>query len=181
MLVSPPDFLRPPTNPLYSIIGFHDLSEYFGHAGGVLGIGHHAPGPGSNVITALPNPRKRRRGIDEPEGLLWFGSCDAFGPGTGVSSGNAPFANVGISVNGGPLHLNTAAVFDSGGDYGSIPQSVVPNYHAGEYLPAGTRITVYNSSNQLLYPYITQAAMKVGASTDLLTPEMRHSPRCHSG
>lgn len=167
MLASAPEFLRPVINPLYSFIGFHDISEYFGNASGVLGIGPHAPGPGPNVVTALPSPLNGGAVIDQPDGLLWFGPRDAFGLGTWASYTDAPFATVGVSINGGALHANTAAVFDSGGGYGSIPQSLVPGYHAGDYLPAGTRIAVYNTSNQLLYSYTTQAAMKIGAPTDL--------------
>lgn len=147
--------------------GVHSFSEYFGSAGGVLGIGPHAPGSGPNVIAALPGALGAGVVLDEPAGLLYFGPSSAFGAGVGASTSTAPFATVGVSINGGPLHSNISAVFDSGGGYGSIPQSLVPGYHVGDYLPVGTRVTVYNSANQFLYSYVTPGTIRVTGSSDL--------------
>ena len=55
-----------------------------------------------------------------------------------------------VQINNGPLQP-VSAFIDSGGLSGTIPSALMPNVPVGGAVPAGTTITVYNSTGQELY------------------------------
>jgi hypothetical protein len=82
-------------------------------------------------------------------------------PSTGAVSvtGSPTVSNVEVQValpNGTTTTTTGVPVFiDSGDNFGSIPASLAGQ--SSGTLPAGTVVSVYNSSGQLLYTYTTSA------------------------
>ncbi|HEU0191997.1 MAG TPA: PecA family PE domain-processing aspartic protease [Mycobacterium sp.] len=119
---------------------------------GVLGIGSNAgPGP-SSVLTALPGDLSRGVLIDQPGGTLQFGPNPLT---DGITLGGAPSAFTLVSINGGPTHA-VSTYMDSGGVYGTVPQSVFGG-NVGDTLPPGTTISVYTMAGQPIYSYAVDA------------------------
>ncbi|BBX65400.1 hypothetical protein MSAS_45740 [Mycobacterium saskatchewanense] len=116
----------------------------------VLGVGvNPGGGPlGTSPLTALPGAFGQGVLIDEPDRVLQFGP----NPLTGYASvSGAPATTLDVSFNNGALHQTGGAYIDSGGLGGSVPDNVgAPN--SGNYLPAGTTISVYTpDGHTLLY------------------------------
>jgi hypothetical protein len=125
----------------------------FGGADGILGIGANSVGWDSSVITALPGQLNEGVLINEPEGYLQFGP----NPLPGITVSGAPVTTFDVRINGGPLQQVLASV-DSGGEYGSIPSSILGTGQTSGRVPAGTTISVYtNDDLTLLYSYTTTA------------------------
>jgi len=138
-----------------SVGGFVNMLEgnTFGGADGILGIGANAVGSHSSVITALPGQLNQGVLINEPKGYLQFGA----NPLPGIAISGAPLTTFEVRVNDGPFQLVSALV-DSGGDYGSIPSSLLGTGQASGSVPAGTTIGVYTDDGAtLLYSYTTTA------------------------
>ncbi|WP_370067774.1 PecA family PE domain-processing aspartic protease [Mycobacterium sp. MAA66] len=132
---------------------------------GVLGIGSNAVGPGPSIITSdLPGELKDGVEIDEADGTL------VFGPNTlpvRASTSGSPNTSATVTVSGGsPSATNTTntsdLLLDSGGVYGTIPLSDLSSGQytdtAGTYtIDNGIKITVDNSSGEVLYSYTTNS------------------------
>jgi len=125
----------------------------YGGAAGVMGIGPNAIGQGSNVVSALPGNFSEGVLINLPEGYLQFGP----NPLSGITLSGSPVTNLGVQINGGPIQHITALI-DSGGEYGTLPASVLGSGQTSGRVPAGTLISVYsNDLTTLLYSYTTTA------------------------
>jgi PE family len=130
---------------------------------GILGVGASGLLPSNPVTTALPGQLNQGVLINAPGGYLEFGPNPL--P-AGVSVPGAPITTLDVQINNGPLQSVTAAI-DSGGEFGSIPSSLVGNNTVpvtegplifDQALPAGTNISVYTSNGQtLLYSFTTTA------------------------
>ncbi|MGB8403607.1 MAG: PecA family PE domain-processing aspartic protease [Mycobacterium sp.] len=132
---------------------------------GVLGIGSNAVGPGPSIITSdLPGELKDGVEINEADGTL------VFGPNTlpvRASTSGSPNTSATVTVSGGsPSATNTTntsdLLLDSGGVYGTIPLSDLSSGQytdtAGTYtIDNGIKITVDNSSGEVLYSYTTNS------------------------
>jgi PE family len=128
-------------------------------ATGILGVGVNANGPNTiSPLTALPGTLNQGVLINEPKNYLQFGPDPLSG---GTSTLGAPISSVLVSVNGGTPVSVPQTYIDSGGVYGALPSSLV-----GSSVPPGTTISVYNSSDQLLYKYTTDATNAPSVSTD---------------
>ncbi|PQM53342.1 hypothetical protein C5U48_05610 [Mycolicibacter virginiensis] len=131
------------------------MTQYFNQYGivGVLGIGPNNGYAGtSTIISALPGALNQGVLIDEQTGQVIFGP-NPLDPETSVSG--SPYVDTMISINGAPPVAVTTSI-DSGGMYGSIPQSLFPQLGVGTQVPAGTVISVYNADGStLLYSYTT--------------------------
>jgi hypothetical protein len=122
---------------------------------GVLGIGMDAAGVGGHapVTAALPGQLDRGVLIDEPGGYVQFGA----NPLPGITFSGAPITMLDVGIDGGPLYPVLATI-DSGGQYGSIPSSILGTGQASGRLPAGTTISVYADDGLTpLYSYMTTA------------------------
>jgi hypothetical protein len=131
---------------------------------GILGVGPSALAPSNPVTTALPGQLSQGVLINAPGHYLEFGP-NPLTP--GVSVPGSPITTLDVQINNGPLTAVTAAI-DSGGQYGSIPSSLVGStvpvtlpglpVSFGQALPVGTQISVYTSNGQtLLYQFTTTA------------------------
>ena len=132
-----------------------NFESFLGGTGdGILGLGPDSAGPGPDFV--LPSGDEGVL-IDEASKTIDFGSN------TGAVStlSGAPIVNdVYVSIdNSTPVEVPTD--FDSGGVYGSIPESALAGSPvAGESsLPLGTEIQVYGGPDRtdLLYEYTTTA------------------------
>jgi hypothetical protein len=110
---------------------------------GLLGVGANTtslPHFQTSAVQQLPGILGQGVLINQP------GEEMVFGPNPGnpfAAVSGAPITNqFQISVNGGAFQQTSGAYVDSGGVDGDIPEALVPGYSAGEYLPAGTTITV---------------------------------------
>jgi hypothetical protein len=153
-------FTWPTTFPtsLQALVSGSSLPGFLGpaHAEGVLGIGPNAVGPGPSVpTTALPDGLNQGVLIDEAKGQLVFGpnplGADA------ISVDGAPNASLLVQINDGPLQ-HVKAIIDSGGVYGTMPQSIIGADQANGMVAPGTTISVYTTGHDLLYSYMTTAA-----------------------
>jgi hypothetical protein len=134
-------------------------------AAGILGVGPAGLIPSNPVTTALPGQLNQGVLINAPGHYLEFGPNPLT---AGVSVPGSPITTLDVQINNGPLTTVTAAI-DSGGEYGSVPSSLVGNnvvpvteaglpISFGEALPVGTQISVYTSNGQtLLYTFTTTA------------------------
>ncbi len=131
-----------------------------GSAVGVLGLGPNAPGPGPIVTTALPGELRDGELISvyPDHASMSFGSAENLDIGGGNYSSGAPLTDVLVQIDGGPMTL-VQATFDSGGGNGDIPSSLLAaNETSNGYLLPGTEVSVYNTNDQLLYSYTTDAS-----------------------
>jgi hypothetical protein len=152
---------------------FPDVPPFtnYGESGtGILGVGPNALGPNLNpVTTSLPGQLNQGVLINATSptaGYLEFGP-NPLTPIANASVSGSPLTTVEVSVNGAPPQPVSTAI-DSGGQYGSLPASVVGvdtvpitigPFSLGETLPAGTTISVYTSDGTtLLYSYTTTAS-----------------------
>jgi hypothetical protein len=142
------------------------FANFWGGTGvvGVLGIGPNDGFPGtSTVIPALPGTLDQGVLIHQPQGSQTQGTL-VFGPNPlppSVSvTGSPTVSHLEVQVTPpnattpGPLVPVSSVIIDSGDNFGSIPASLVTGQTSG-MLPAGTVISVHNSSGQLLYTYVT--------------------------
>jgi len=128
---------------------------------GILGVGSSGTGPGTNPLEAAGYQGVL---VDEPAGELVVGANTAATAGEVTVSG-APLANLEVAINGG-TPVAVSGDIDSGGVYGTMPQSVTDS------LPAGTTITVDDNSGTELYSYTTTATNDptlVSSSSDMDT------------
>lgn len=152
-----------PTTLQGLLTGDFTLNSFLGGgADGILGIGPNAVGPGpSSPITALPGDLSDGVLIDQPGGQLVFGP-DPLTEGTSVSG--APNANLEVSINGGAPQP-VAALVDSGGVYGTMPDSLFGGSSVdGEVLKPGTVVSISTADGQPLYSY-TVGTDAAGSST----------------
>ncbi|GFG72912.1 hypothetical protein MBOT_02770 [Mycobacterium botniense] len=127
---------------------------------GIMGIGDNDAGPGISPLKAAGYEGVL---VDVPQDQLILGP----NPYTtdDITLSGAPITNLEVSIDGGSPVAVTGDV-DSGGVYGTMPESVTDN------LPAGTTITVYDGSGQELYSYTTTATNDptlVSSSSDMDT------------
>jgi hypothetical protein len=126
-----------------------DLFDQDNEVTGVLGIGDSASASGP---TESPLQAAGFNGVtvDIPAKDLVIGS-NADVNADNVTVSGAPTSSLDESYNGGtPTPVSDDV--DSGGVYGTIPSSLVGN--AGS-VPAGQTISVYDSSGDKLYSYVT--------------------------
>jgi hypothetical protein len=123
-------------------------------AAGIMGIGVNAggPSPGASPVNGLPSTMNQGVLINEPKGYLQFSNTNPL-PGTPVSTAGAPITDLHVQIGNGPIQDAPSSFIDSGGVYGTIPSSIV-----GGSVAPGTEITVYNSTDQELYSYVTGGA-----------------------
>ncbi|WP_197515226.1 PecA family PE domain-processing aspartic protease, partial [Mycobacterium sp. 1245805.9] len=134
-------------------LGLMLTGDVFGGGAGILGIGSNAVGPATSVITALPGPLNQGVLIDEPEHYMQFGP----NPLPGITVTGAPVTAFDVRINDGPLQ-QVLALVDSGGNYGSIPSSILGTGQTSGMVPAGTTISVYTKDDLTpLYSYTTTA------------------------
>lgn len=139
----------------FNIFGPWSIEDYLaGSATGVLGIGPNALGPTPDHIPTADLPGTLGNGvlIDQAHKQLIFGDNPYEG---GTAIGGAPWADLKVQLNDGPLN-NVRAVIDSGGVYGTMPASALGNVTptANGTLPNGTEISVYTADGKtLLYSY----------------------------
>ncbi|WP_197516873.1 PecA family PE domain-processing aspartic protease, partial [Mycobacterium sp. E2699] len=140
-----------------------NFANYWSGTGivGVLGIGPNAGGPGtSTVIPALPGTVDQGVLFNQPHNQLVFGPNSLSS--TVSITGSPTVTNVDVQVTV-PGHGTTSTVvpslfIDSGDNFGSIPASLLGTGQTTGTVPVGTAISVYTSTNQLLYSYTTTAA-----------------------
>lgn len=148
-----------PGDPVYgnSVANFKEFFSW--GADGILGVGANTAGPGPAPIPTAAMPGELSDGVLIHQDVYPFGlgGYMILGPNlypTRVSLPGAPDAYVKVSVNGGPKQ-DAAAIIDSGGVYGTLNRSLFPQ--AGDDVPAGTRLDVYDATGAtLLYSYTTQ-------------------------
>ena len=152
-----------PTNVDVTLFGFPvPFGAAYASAGavGIMGIGPNAGGPGpssSIVTTALPGELNQGVLINEPQGYLEFGPNPLpAGPSVVGAPVPDPYLIVHVSSSTNSYDVSGAYI-DSGGVYGGIPSAVLGTGQVSGTVPAGTTISVYNSSDQLLYSYTTTA------------------------
>lgn len=70
----------------------------------------------------------------------------------------SPYGQLQVQVGSNTPQPVIDAIIDSGGVYGTMPNSLFPTLQPGDYVPAGTKISVYTEDGQtLLYSYTTTA------------------------
>ncbi len=148
------------TNVLGIPIPTHVSSLASAYAGngvvGVWGIGSNPLfGSNNNPSLALPEPLDQGIFINEEAGYLQFGPNPLPPVAAFVGAPNVVYTGttsnaLGLLVTGGGAAANPPSVFtqastliDSGGVYGAIPQTWVPNVSVGDKVPNGTTISVY--------------------------------------
>lgn len=135
------------------------------YADGILGAGaNRYAGPGPAPIPTAVLPGELSDGFLLYESALPFGigGFMVFGPNlmpTRTSVPGMPDAVLNLKVADGTV-TTVNAVVDSGGVTGTIPldvaQALDPTLQVGDFLPAGTRISVYGpDGTTLLYSYRT--------------------------
>ncbi len=123
---------------------------------GVLGTGPNNGYPGTSIVfTSLPGTLN--------QGMLINGATNqmVFGPNTspGVAVAGAPAADLLVQIDNGPKVAVSGAYIDSGFNNGYIGSSIYTGPTTGRgTVPAGTKISVYNSDSTLLYSYTTTSA-----------------------
>jgi PE-PGRS family protein with aspartyl peptidase-like domain/PE family protein/PE_PGRS family protein len=131
----------------------------------VLGVGVNPAGPlGSSPVTALPGSFGQGVLIDEPKGVMEFGTNPL--PAIGSVTG-APSATLDIRINNGALQQTAGAFIDSGGLGGSVPDNLNPP-NSGGYLPAGTTISVYTPDGTTLLYTTTVGAQQTTVVSSFL-------------
>ena len=125
-------------------------------ASGVLGIAPDAFGPDRGdtaVISALPGDLNQGVLINEPGGYVQFGP-NSLDPVTTVNGVAGADLKIQIGATGAVVPVSNA-IIDSGGVYGTVPQSLLDNGQVGQVLAPGELIKVYDESGHLLYSYTT--------------------------
>lgn len=113
-----------------------------------LGVGQNNDFPFATPPTAdLPGNMNEGVLINLPRGMLEFGP-NPMQP--LVQMGGAPRTVVQVQINN-ELPQTVGTFFDSGGELGGVPQSLVPGLDIGNHLPAGTVITVTTINGVPLY------------------------------
>ncbi|OBH02313.1 MULTISPECIES: PecA family PE domain-processing aspartic protease [unclassified Mycobacterium] len=137
----------------------------------IMGIGLNTGGPlPTSPVQALPGVLGQGVLLNEPAGVLQFGANPL--P-VGASVSGAPVTKLAISINGGSFHTVSAYV-DSGGNYGVVPQNLLPGSPPiGSYVPMGDTIQVDTAGGVPLYtetvgssptaPYVTSSTFNGGA------------------
>jgi len=129
---------------------------------GVLGTGAAAVGPGPGYIPTSQLPGELSDGylLNENVFLGLFGVM-VFGPNpfpARVIVPGSPYGQLQVQVGSNTPQPVIDAIIDSGGVYGTMPNSLFPTLQPGDYVPAGTKISVYTEDGQtLLYSYTTTA------------------------
>ncbi len=138
----------PTTIAVATSVTLNGVSYPTSQAPAILGIGVNPGAPlGTSPVTALPGSFGQGVLIDEPAGVMEFGTnpLPAYASVTG-----APVTALDVRINNGALQPTTGAFIDSGGLYGSVPTALNPP-DVGGYLPAGTTVSVYTTGGTLLY------------------------------
>ncbi len=142
------------------------FKEFFFYGDGILGVGANTAGPGPVPIPTAVMPGELHNGVLVFQRLLplGLGGVMILGPNplpTRVSLPGAPDAFVKVKVADGTLSEH-GAIIDSGGVFGTIPRSAVPdgvtlvNVGGVDYLPAGVKITGYApDGTTVLWTYTT--------------------------
>jgi hypothetical protein len=143
----------------------YSLPGYLGaaNADGFLGIGAEngmTPGPDS-VVTALPGDLNEGVLLNETGGYLEFGPNPL--PSYASVEG-APITELEVSVGSGGA-VPVEATLDSGGIYGTMPESILTNAQLGENL-SGENISVYTSTGQFLYSFDANAGYGPTVNSD---------------
>jgi hypothetical protein len=95
--------------------------------------------------------------INEPQGYLEFGP-NPLPAVNSVTGAPVPDPYLIVHVSSSPDSYSVSGAYiDSGGVYGEIPSAILGTGQVSGTVPAGTTISVYNSSDQLLYSYTTTA------------------------
>jgi hypothetical protein len=162
-VVSDPTYVNVVTSGTCTDGGTHScsLAEFLTAAGatGILGTGANAYGPGPKSIPTSTLSGELSDGMLMYQNLLPFGlgGFVVFGPNPlppKATISGTPTATINVSINGG-AQQPVVSLIDSGGVYGTIPTNVLAGT-AYDYVPAGTKISVYTADGQtLLYSYTT--------------------------
>jgi PE family len=131
----------------------------------VLGVGVNPAGPlSSSPVTALPGSFGQGVLIDEPKGVMEFGT----NPLSAVASvTGAPSTTLDVRINNGAVQSTSGAFIDSGGLYGSVPDNLNPP-NSGGYLPTGTTISVYTPDGATLLYTTTVGAQQTTVVSSFL-------------
>ena len=139
------------------------LADFLTNAGatGILGVGANAYGPqaAGTYIPTSTLPGELSDGMLIYQSLLPFGlgGVVVFGPNPlppKATISGTPGATINVSINGG-TQQPVVSLIDSGGVYGTIPTNILAGTPY-DYVPAGTKISVYTPDGQtLLYSYTT--------------------------
>lgn len=127
-----------------------------GSADGILGVGPDSVGPTPDYIPteALPGALGHGLMLDQQHHVLYFGDNPLSG---GTTVNGVANATLDVSVDGGPVTA-VKTIIDSGGVYGTMPQSALGGLDS---LPAGTHITVYPHNGTVpLYSYTTGSGVQ---------------------
>jgi hypothetical protein len=158
-------FAYPATSSNLFNLSDYSLPGYLGaaDADGFLGIGAEdgmTPGPDS-VVTALPGNLNEGVLLNETGGYLEFGP-NPLTPYASVEG--APITELEVSVgSGGAVPVD--ATLDSGGVYGTMPESILNDAQLGENL-SGENISVYTSTGQFLYSFDPNAGYGPTVNSD---------------
>ncbi|QLL05864.1 PecA family PE domain-processing aspartic protease [Mycobacterium vicinigordonae] len=160
-IVSQPTTIGVATDAHYSTgqsIPLSSLTAYLG-----VGPNNDYPFP-APVTAALPGTMSDGVLINLPRGLLQFGP-NPLPPILDING--SPRTVVQVQINNG-MPQTVGTFFDSGGELGAVPQSLVPGLAIGNHLPAGTVITVTTINGVPLYTQTvtaTQTPFVVGSAT----------------
>ncbi|BBX86939.1 hypothetical protein MAUB_48120 [Mycolicibacterium aubagnense] len=149
-------------NPVH-LRNYTTLSAQFPGADGIMGIGPNAVGPGPIVTAALPGHLGAGEliavGTTASSNYIAFGTSQDFGLGSVTGAESAPTTPVEVAVTkpGRVIGFtpNIEAIFDSGGNVGTIASSLVPGLSVGSQVPAGYTITVSTTGGAPIYSYTT--------------------------
>lgn len=129
---------------------------------GILGTGAAAVGPGPGFIPTSQLPGELSDGylVNQNVFLGLFGVM-IFGPNpfpARVVVPGSPYGQLKVQIGNNAPQSVTDAILDSGGVYGTLPESLFPGSTTYSQVPAGTKISVYTEDGQtLLYSYTTNA------------------------
>lgn len=130
---------------------------------GILGTGAAAVGPGPGFIPTSQLPGELSDGylVNQNVFLGLFGVM-IFGPNpfpARVSVPGSPYGQLQVQIGSNAPQPVIDAIIDSGGVYGTLPESLFPGSTVFSQVPAGTKISVYTGDGQtLLYSYTTNSA-----------------------
>ncbi|ORV81710.1 hypothetical protein AWC11_24425 [Mycobacterium interjectum] len=109
----------------------------------LIGMGENTVAKGdfpNTSLQALPDPLNQGVLINQPRDYFQFGANPL--PAIAEVNGAPNATGLVLSVDGGTNYVPVTGIIDSGGSYGFVPQSLLPNVPIDSPVPVGTTITV---------------------------------------
>nr|WP_281253108.1 PecA family PE domain-processing aspartic protease [Mycobacterium terramassiliense] len=109
----------------------------------LIGMGENTVAKGdfpNTSLQALPDPLNEGVLINQPRDYFQFGANPL--PAIAAVNGAPNATGLVLSVDGGTNYIPVTGIIDSGGSYGFVPQSLLPNVPIDSPVPVGTTITV---------------------------------------